>query len=304
MINLFPEYNTIPKQLLPGIKPIADFIGTGDSENADKEVIDSFGEEWSKFSAFNTEDLNKLGNEYFDILPPALLNKQASVLDVGCGTGRWSKILVDKVGGITLVDPSKAILVADKLLERNDNIRLAKAYANELPFNDNEFDFVMSIGVLHHIPDTLSAMKECVKKVKPGGYFYTYLYYNLDNRGILFRFFFGISNLMRLCVSKLPARIKRFMCDVLAVTVYMPFVLLSRLLFSMGLKKAADKIPLSSYKDKSFHIIRNDSLDRFGTKLEQRFSKKEIQAMMENAGLKDIIFSPNMPYWHAIGVKA
>jgi hypothetical protein len=88
------------------------------------------------------------------------------------------------------------------------------------------------------------------------------------------------------------------------VCVYMPFVLLSRLLSSMGFKKAANKVPLSAYKNKSFHIIRNDSLDRFGTKLEQRFSKKEIQAMMEEAGLKDIVFSPNMPYWHVIGVKA
>jgi hypothetical protein len=75
------------------------------------------------------------------------------------------------------------------------------------------------------------------------------------------------------------------------------------LLFRLGFKKAADKIPLSSYKDKSFNIIRNDSLDRFGTKLEHRFSKDEIIDMMTKCGLTDIVVSPNMPYWHAIGKK-
>lgn len=303
-MNLFPAYNRSPKHIFRGAKPVADFIGSADNENADNEVVESFGEEWSKFSSFKEDDLKKLGEEYFDILPADLLNLQTSVLDVGCGTGRWSKVLADKVGAITLVDPSKAILIADKLLAENENIRLAKAYANDLPFNDNEFDLVMSIGVLHHIPDTLSAMKECVKKVKPGGYFYAYLYYSLDNRGKLFRFAFNVSDLLRRGVSKLSPGLKRFVCDVLAIIIYMPFVLLSRLLFALGMKKAADNIPLSSYKDKSFHIIRNDSLDRFGTKLEHRFSKVEIRDMMEKSGLKDIHFSPNMPYWHAIGVKA
>ena len=52
------------------------------------------------------------------------------------------------------------------------------------------------------------------------------------------------------------------------------------------------------------NIIRNDALDRFGTPLEKRFSKKQIHEMMEEAGLDDIIFSPNEPYWHAIGKKA
>ena len=49
--------------------------------------------------------------------------------------------------------------------------------------------------------------------------------------------------------------------------------------------------------------MRNDALDRFGTPLEQRFNKSEIKAMMESGGLKNIVFSANAPYWHAIGQK-
>ena len=84
----------------------------------------------------------------------------------------------------------------------------------------------------------------------------------------------------------------------------MPMVILTKIVKGIAPKsKAYTKIPLSYYADKSFNIIRNDSLDRFGTPLEQRFTKVEIQAMMEKAGLTDINFSNNEPYWHAVGRK-
>lgn len=50
-------------------------------------------------------------------------------------------------------------------------------------------------------------------------------------------------------------------------------------------------------------ILRNDALDRFGTPLEQRFSRNQIEEMMLKCGLEEIRFSEKAPYWHAIGVK-
>jgi hypothetical protein len=47
--------------------------------------------------------------------------------------------------------------------------------------------------------------------------------------------------------------------------------------------------------------MRTDALDRFGTRLEQRFSKNEIQQMMESAGLVDIVFREDAPFWCAVG---
>ncbi len=301
--NLFLDYNREPIRIIAGHKPVADFIYDRSMENASEEVIASFGDEWEKFDSFKDKDLQKLGQMYFDILPCDLLNEKSRILDVGCGTGRWSKYLVDKVGTIDLIDPSKAIFVADRMLKDKSNIRLARASADAIPFADNQFDMVMSIGVLHHIPDTLRAMKDCVQKVKPGGYFYVYLYYSLDNRGFLFKSIFRLSNLVRKMISSFPQALKKIACDILAVLLYMPFVGLSRFFYAIGLKRLSAKIPLSSYRDKSFHIIRNDSLDRFGTKLEQRFSRKQILSMMEESGLSDVRFSPNSPYWHAIGKK-
>ena len=68
-------------------------------------------------------------------------------------------------------------------------------------------------------------------------------------------------------------------------------------------KNGYKKIPLSYYSDKSFHVIRNDSLDRFGTPLEQRFSEKQIRKMLELAGMTNIVFSQREPYWHVISKK-
>ncbi len=274
-----------------------------DGKNINKKVVNEFGEEWLKFNDFNEKTIGLAAEEYFDIINETIVNKQTYALDIGCGSGRWTKYLSSKAGFIESVDPSDAIFAADKLLRGVQNVRLTKASVDTLPFADESFDFAMSIGVLHHIPDTQQALKDCVKKIKKGGYFYVYLYYNLDKRGWLFTSLFKLSDVVRSVVSKFPGRLKKIVCDVIAVVVYVPLVYGVKLLWLAGFPKLANRMPLSSYKNKSFFIMRNDALDRFGTRLEQRFSKKEIIEMMENAGLSKITISPEVPYYHAIGEK-
>jgi len=272
--------------------------------NIDHKTVESFGNEWQAFHGFDEKEIMKLGDEYFDIVTPQMVNEQTRLLEVGCGSGRFLKYLSTKAGFLVGVDPSDAIFAADDLLGKNDKVVLVKASANNLPFENESFDFVCSIGVLHHIPDTFKAMQACVDKVKKGGYFYTYLYYNLDNRGLAFRSLYNLSNTIRLGICKLPARSKKIVCDILAVGIYMPFVLASRFLRVIGVpEKFRKKIPLFGYENRSFYVIRNDSLDRFGTPLEQRFTQKQIQEMMERSGLSEIIFSNNIPFWHVVGKK-
>jgi len=284
-------------------KIIAEFKNDGNCKNIDSSVVSSFGEEWSKFNAFDDNEIQKIGDLYFDILPDELLNERTKVLDVGCGSGRWSKYFVKKVGSVDAVDPSLAIFVADKMLSDYQNIRLTMATTETLPFPDDSFDLVVSVGVLHHLPDTLKAIKDCVAKVKYGGYFYIYLYYSLDNRGRLFYLLFKMANGIRYFVSRFPSGLKKLTCDIIAVIVYMPLIFLSRLFYKLGFKKMAEKVPLAIYRDNSFYIIRNDALDRFGTKLEHRFSRTQISQMLFESGISQIKFSEKAPYWHVIGKK-
>jgi ubiquinone/menaquinone biosynthesis C-methylase UbiE len=272
-------------------------------KNIDKKVVDEFGNEWLKFYEFNDDLIRKGADQYFDILNDDILNDKTYALDIGCGTGRWTKYLSTKAQFVEAVDPSQAIFAADKLLGKIKNVRLSQASIDTLPFEDETFDFVMSIGVLHHIPDTPKALFDCVKKVKKGGYFYVYLYYNLDRRGLVYKALFRISDFIRKIVSRLPAKIKHYICDILAIIFYMPFILSGRILKNLGLKNLAKRMPLSGYQNHSFFVIRNDTLDRFGTTLEQRFSAKQIVKMMEDAGLINIVLSSGNPYYHAVGRK-
>jgi len=274
-----------------------------EGKNIDQKVVNEFGDEWLKFYEHDDDLVKKGGEEYFDILNDEIINSNTYVLDVGCGTGRWTKYLASKVGFIEAVDPSNAIFAADKLLGKIENVRLSKASIETLPFANETFDFVMSIGVLHHIPNTRQALIDCVKKVKRGGYFFVYLYYNLDRRGAFYKALFHSSDLVRKIVSRFPGKMKHFVCDVLAIIFYMPFILPGRFVKFLGFKDLAKRMPLHGYQNRSFFMIRNDTLDRFGTRLEQRFSKKQVIEMMEEAGLTDIVISPGIPFYHAVGKK-
>ena len=64
-----------------------------------------------------------------------------------------------------------------------------------------------------------------------------------------------------------------------------------------------DNIPLSSYRKTSLYTMSTDSLDRFGTKVENRFLKSEIKDLLEKSGFNKIIFSDKKPYWHVIAYK-
>jgi len=296
------EYNQSPVSVLE-LEGKQVFQFEQGNQNIDLETVKSFGEEWHKFSSFSEHEIANAGNQYFDILLDKI-NKESIVLDVGCGSGRWSKYLAPLVKHIEAIDPSDAVIVANELLKEEDNIRVTQGSVENIPFPDESFDVVFSLGVLHHIPDTQKAIADCVRKVKKNGHFLVYLYYSLDNRSFFYKLLFFVSDILRKFICKMSKRQKQLVCDGIAYSIYLPLVYCSRLLKRiLPFSSIYKKIPLSYYTDKSFKIIKNDALDRFGTPLEQRFSKKEIEKMMVNAGLTDIEFSANEPYWHAVGKK-
>ena len=278
-------------------------FNTRSDANIDLETVVSFGDEWTKFDRFSDSEIQRIGDEYFDVVTAAMLPASATALDLGCGGGRWSQYVSSRCAFVEAVDPSDAVLAAHSVTRDLSNVRVTQASVDTLPFPDRSFDFILCLGALHHIPDTAAALETAVQKLRPGGWILLYIYYALENRGPGYRLLFGVADLLRRVTSRLPGPLKRLSCDVLAVTVYLPLVALAGALGMLMGRRAAEAIPLHYYSGKSWRVIRNDALDRFGTPLEQRFTREQITEMMTESGLEDLHFSDRMPMWHVVGRK-
>jgi SAM-dependent methyltransferase len=162
-------------------------------------------------------------------------------------------------------------------------------------------DFGYSLGVLHHVPDTQAGITACVRKLKPGAPFLVYLYYALENRPFWFRFLWRASDALRRRICTLQKEHKLFVTGLIACCVYWPLARVSSVGERLGI--SVENIPLSMYRHASFYSMRTDALDRFGTRLEKRFTAQSIRSMMEHAGLRDIRFSDAAPYWCAVGFR-
>ena len=273
-------------------------------DKIESRTIDSFGEEWIRYDQKNLSknELNNIFNDYFDIFPKEILNKESVGFDMGCGSGRWAKLISPKVKTLYCIEPSNAIEVAKENISSNNTIFIRKSvFDNFLPPNSQDFGY--SLGVLHHITNTQTALNECVKRLKPGSPFLVYLYYKFDESPKYYYFLWKLSDLVRKVICFLPYKIRSLITEIIALLVYLP---LSRFAYLVGLvnKDFAKYIPLYYYSKKSFYTMRTDSRDRFGTPYESRFTKEEIKNMMIISGLVNIKFSNRNPYWHAIGYKA
>ena len=100
----------------------------------------------------------------------------------------------------------------------------------------------------------------------------------------------------------MPYKLRYVSSQIISIIVYLPLARFA--LFLEKLNFNVSNFPLSSYKNLSFYTMRTDALDRFGTRLEQRFTRKEIKNMMRNAGLENIEFSNSKPFWVAVGYKS
>jgi SAM-dependent methyltransferase len=272
-------------------------------KNIDVDTVNSFGDEWSRFdqSALPEDEATKIFDEYFAVFPWDRLPKNATGFDMGCGSGRWARLMAPRVGHLHCIDPSSAMEVAKIALSSVANVSFHTASANDRPLPPNSQDFGYSLGVLHHVPDTAGAILSCVAMLKSGAPFLLYLYYALDNRSALFRLSWRCSDWLRRRICSLPAWLKNPLTDVLAALVYLPLARFSLLAERMGL--GVRSIPLSYYRNHSFYTMRTDSRDRFGTPLEHRFTRKLIEEMMDAAGLDELRFSDHPPYWCAVGIK-
>lgn len=274
------------------------------SQNLDPQTVAGFGEEWAAYdqTGAGEPELRRAFDNYFSVFPWDALPRDAAGFDLGCGSGRWARYVAPRVETLHCVDASgQALEVARRNLAGFPQCRFHHASVDRIPLPDGSMDFGYSLGVLHHVPDTEAGIRSCVAKLKEGAPLLLYLYYALDERSAWFSLLWRCSDVFRRGVARLPHAAKVPVTRLIAALVYLPLARSSALMERLG----ADvrHVPLSAYRHSSFYTMQTDALDRFGTRLEQRFSADEIRGMMERAGLRDIRFREDEPFWCAVGFK-
>lgn len=253
-----------------------------------QRTADSFAYEWERFGALRQE----WRKNFIDYMQPHQPESFADrlVLDVGTGSGRHAHQAAEFGAQVVAVDIGRSIDVARGNLP--PRVMTVQADAMRLPFAPAAFEFVMSIGVLHHLADPQAALQGLAPLIKPGGNLHVYLYWWPQARWQV-RVLELVSQVRRITI-RLPHRVLHAICvplaALLAVAVVWPYRLARRVPRLRGLAAA---FPLKTYADYPFGVLVNDQFDRFSAPLERRYRRAEVIAMLEASGLRDIHVVPN-----------
>jgi len=147
---------------------------------SNENYSNNFGWQWNKWARVQFEDNNVdkpmegYTSEMFKQITEwdkESLNEKI-VLDMGCGSGRFTDVVLSNGGFVLAVDNSSAIDAAkDNLKENSDKALFLQADVLQLPIKSNVVDLAFSIGVLHHTPNPLKGVEESYRTLKKNGEF-------------------------------------------------------------------------------------------------------------------------------------
>jgi SAM-dependent methyltransferase len=161
---------------------------------------DSFGYQWNKFDQTQLDQGPRtLSDRDFrrktGLKPEDLQGKL--VLDVGCGMGRFAEVATRWGARVVGIDLSAAAEAAARNLAEREFAAL-QADVFTLPFAPGSFDFIYSMGVLHHTPDCEKAFKTLPQYLKPGGGIAIWLYSGYNK-------WYRFSDIYRKVTHRMPA---------------------------------------------------------------------------------------------------
>lgn len=272
--RLFPIRDGIPRFIDVPSDPLA------------RRTQASFGYEWTHFDDWKPSGSTNF-QDYFDgVHLPAL--RGARVLDAGCGMGRHARQLAPHCAHIVAADFSRAVETAARNVSDLPNVTCIQADITRLPIADGAFDFVYSMGVLHHLADTEGTVQALARKLRPGGRLRLYLYWKRAGvSGWLLR----LVTAARRLTTRLPFPILRAICWTLSVLLFAGVVVPYRALLRLGVG-VPGTWPLFVYTKYPFTVLYNDQFDRFSAPLEKRYSEAEARRLLESAGLREVRTRP------------
>lgn len=262
-----------------------DFAETAGSPPAGKspsqDVADLYAYGWSKFSGVWEE----FRREFIHIIDPPLTRdsfRGKQVLDVGCGQGRFSRFMLEfGAREVVALDLSEAVDIAHgQNLKGFPNAHVIQADIYRLPLKP-EFDLVLSIGVLHHLPDPEGGFQSIAAKARPGGGVFAWVY--------------GWSPVIRVLVTlrKVTRRLPRravFWLALLPAAVLDILNALHRLLGrSPRTRTWARRVPLRQYAERSFAGKHWIMFDHLSVPIIHFYRAGDLEGWFRRAGLENVL---------------
>ena len=259
--NLDKTENYLIKDGVPYFSDVSTF--------GEKETQRVFGAEWETFLDYDADNLEKMSYGMDDFY------RNKTVLEIGCGSGRHSRRLINKFGAsfVEAIDLSDAVLVAKELNEGISNINVANANVLELPFNNEVYDIGFSLGVLMHTTNPKKAFESMCSKVKQGGKAVIWVYAKTPRKYFMefFRFF----------TKNSPTVLQKIVAALLSYLLW-PLVLLSKY---TGINLSNH---FKEYAKYDFYVYKTDMYDRISAPLIAFFSEDEITKWFDDVGFDEI----------------
>lgn len=259
------------------------------------QTITDFGEQWTR----HTENPDYYGSvELFaDIIQPFLSLediKDSKSADIGSGTGRIVlMMLAAGARSVTAIEPSRAYdVLVQNTAHAGNKVRCLRVAGEAIPRDD--FDIVLSIGVLHHIPDPKPVVRAAYDALRPGGRMLAWVYGHEGNR-----VYQSIFVPVRLITRKLPVAVN----EGLAWSLY-PIVLAYA-----ALTRRVPSLPLSNYLSNVYMRFppaerRLVILDQINPRWAKYYTRAEVEALFRDAGFKDVQLHHRHGYsWTVCGSK-
>jgi SAM-dependent methyltransferase len=241
----------------------------------------SFGYEWGTFDEVRDED-EQFARVYFKDLDLGGLEGGVG-LDAGCGKGRFTRFLAPHLASIVALDGSSAVEVAARNLSGCPGALVVKADLRSAPLAEEGFDFVSSLGVLHHLDDPYAGFLRLARHLAPGGRMLLYLYSRPERPGGRALGQAGAAALRRLTV-RLPHPAVRALAGPVAACLYAGLVLPGRWA-DRGGPATLRRLPMGAYRGKPFRSLVLDTFDRLSAPVEHRYLWKDLEWWFPSAGM-------------------
>lgn len=234
--------------------------------------VRSFSAEWNIFSKTQL-DLDGVTTSRETFVEKTGTNPSElggrTILEAGCGMGRFLDVVSDAPTSTVIgFDLSLAVEAAYGNLGRRPNVCILQADMMDLPFRRESFDFVYSIGVIHHTSDPKQAFLKLVPLVRGGGQIAVWVYHKYQ-RPLL-------SDFYRIATKRMPWSM------VLAIS-----KLLSSLYWiSKKWRYLRVFIPISDTANREWRIL--DTFDWYSPRYQFKFTTSDVVRWFKEAGLRDI----------------